>query len=849
LRLRQVETTGAICYCWPEEMITRETSIEPALTAPSREAQALVDSFRDRYPFSFDPFQEEAIRLIAEGNSVIVSAPTGAGKTLIAEFAIYRALAHQDRIAYTTPLKALSNQKYADFTRQWGEVTVGILTGDVKVNPRAPLTVMTTEILRNKFYTGESEGLAYVVLDECHYMGNEGRGTVWEEIIINCPPEIQLIALSATVSNIGEIAEWIGQTHRPIRAIYHPIRPVPLEYLLCDKDAQLWPPQQASVQRILRTSHAVRARSDARPGRPWERHRDRGHRPLRRRALEERVVIGVLQTRRWLPTIYFIFSRSGCERALSRFLARSDSLLNPDRRVEVEEAIRKTLLDYPSIIPESDVNRLILQGLRHGVGMHHAGILPALKRLTEILFERGLVQVVFATETMSLGIHMPAKSVVIGGLRKRTDLGFRSLTVGELTQMAGRAGRRGIDPEGTCVLALDSPEMAEDAVHLVEGEPEPIQSRFRIGYSSAALLITAHREPEAIRKTIEKSFGQFQNRRRIEAIKGEQEGLIRRMAEAEGVTSPCCELATLIDYREQRAAVEQERERIRSLRVATARAGRRRGRGRGGGGGREGPSLAFFWREGAEEVRAKLDAMALSLSKISCHRCRERAQREGQLKQSRRLGQALDAHRRTLQQLQDSYWEQFLRVVAVLQHFGYLEEGRLSPEGRLIASLRHDNALLVARVAFSGLLERISPEELAAFLSCLVEEARSSEGFVAKHFLRDQAHLRRRVKMLEGLSQELDKVQRSYQVPLPVFMHTTYLAATHRWVSGEDDWLALVEHSFGGHEGDLIRAFRRLIDLCRQLEESPELPAELQRTLSLAIKMLDRGIVLESAMI
>ncbi len=832
-------------------MITGERPIEPDLTALPREAQALIDSFRDRYPFSFDPFQEDSIRLIAEGSSVIVSAPTGAGKTLIAEFAIYRALAHQARIAYTTPLKALSNQKYADFTRQWGERTVGILTGDVKVNPRAPLTVMTTEILRNKFYAGQSEGLAYVVLDECHYMGNEGRGTVWEEIIINCPPEVQLIALSATVSNIGEIAEWIGQTHRPIRAIYHPIRPVPLQYVLCDKDGQLWPPQQASVQRILRTSHAGRGISDARIGRPWERRRDRGHRPFRRRALEERVVIAVLQARRWLPTIYFIFSRSGCERALSRFLARNEPLLSADRREDVEEAIRKTLLDYPSIIPESDLNRLILEGLRHGVGLHHAGILPALKRLTEVLFERGLVQVVFATETMSLGIHMPAKSVVIGGLRKRSDLGFRSLTVGELTQMAGRAGRRGIDPEGTCVLALDAPEMAEDAVRLVHGSPEPIESRFRIGYSSAALLIEAHREPEAIRKTIEKSFGQFQNRRRIEGIKREKEGLIRRMAEAEGMASPCCKLATLIDYRQQRTAVEEERERIRSLRVATARAGRRRGRGQGsgGGGGRGGSSLAFFCGEGAEEARAKLDAMSLSLSQISCHRCRERALRERQLKQSRRLGQALDAHRRTLQQLQDSYWEQFLRVVAVLQHFGYLEEERLSPEGRLIASLRHDNELLVARVAFSGLLERLSPEELAAFLSCLVEEPRSSESLVAKHFLRDQAHLRRRVKMLEELSQELDKVQRSYQVPLPVFMHTTYLAATHRWVSGEDDWLALVEQSFGGHEGDLIRAFRRLIDLCRQLEESPELPAELQQRLSLAIKMLDRGIVLESALI
>jgi ATP-dependent RNA helicase HelY len=825
-----------------------ESSIEPVSAALPRDAQALIDSFRDRYLFSFDPFQEEAIRLIAEGNSVIVSAPTGAGKTLIAEFAIYRALAHQDRIAYTTPLKALSNQKYADFTRQWGEGMVGILTGDVKVNPRAPLVVMTTEILRNKFYAGQSEGLAYVVLDECHYMGNEGRGTVWEEIIINCPPEVQLVALSATVSNIGEIAEWISQTHRPIRAIHHPERPVPLQYLLCDKDGQLWPAEPASAQRILRRLSAARGSSDERIVRPWERHRHRGHRPFRRSPLDVGVAIKVLQARRWLPAIYFIFSRNGCERALSRFLDRKEPLLDPDRSEEVEEAIRRTRLDYPSIVPESDLNRLILDGLRRGIGLHHAGILPALKRLTEVLFERGLVQVVFATETMSLGIHMPAKSVVIGGLRKRSDLGFRGLTVGELTQMAGRAGRRGIDPEGTCLLALESPEAAEDGVRLVQGAPEPIESRFRIGYSSAALLIEAHREPEAIRKTIEKSFGQFQNRRKIETIRMEQERLIRRMAEAEGMASPCCDLATLIEYRDRRAAVEQERERLRNLRVATARARRGRGRSRSSD-RRPNSSLAFFWGESTEERRAKLDAMTLSLSQMPCHRCPERAMRERQLKQSRRLGQVLESHRKTLQHLQDSYWEQFLQVVAVLQHFGYLEDGRLSPEGSLIASLRHDNELLVARVAFSGLLQGLSREELAALLSCFLEEPRATEGLVAKLFFRDQAHLRRRVKMLEEVSQEVDKVQRLYQVPRPVFMHTTYLAATHRWVSGEDDWLALVEQSFGGHEGDLVRAFRRLIDLCRQLEESPLLPAELQQTLSRAIEMLDRGIVFESALI
>src|SRR3972149_1736749 len=202
---------------------------------------ALLDSFRLRYPFALDPFQEEAIRCIVEGDSVIVSAPTGAGKTLIAEFAIYKALATGRRIAYTTPLKALSNQKFADFCKQYGEEFVGILTGDVKVNPSVPLVVMTTEILRNKLYTHSLEDIAYVVLDECHYMGDEGRGIVWEEIIVNAPKEVRLVGLSATVANVKEIADWIGLVHRPIVPIIHPERPVPLAYLVCDRAGKVHP--------------------------------------------------------------------------------------------------------------------------------------------------------------------------------------------------------------------------------------------------------------------------------------------------------------------------------------------------------------------------------------------------------------------------------------------------------------------------------------------------------------------------------------------------------------------------------------------------------------------------------
>src|SRR5712691_11277947 len=251
----------------------------------------LFGDFRSRYPFALDDFQVEACRAIEAGHGVIVSAPTGAGKTLVAEFAIHLAQASGKRIAYTTPLKALSNQKFADFTRLYGAETVGILTGDVKVNPRGRVLVMTTEILRNMFYTGGLDELGWVVLDECHYMGDEGRGTVWEEIIVNAPLNVQLVALSATVANVKEIADWISIVHRPIVPIYHPNRPVPLSYAIADLAGQIHPYDRVRAGRV----HVVGDES---------RGPDARDRWYTRRVIPPPVLIEELRTRGWLPVIY-----------------------------------------------------------------------------------------------------------------------------------------------------------------------------------------------------------------------------------------------------------------------------------------------------------------------------------------------------------------------------------------------------------------------------------------------------------------------------------------------------------------------------------------------------------------
>jgi superfamily II RNA helicase len=860
----------------------------------------LLERFRSKYPFPLDDFQVEAARAIAAGQSVIVSAPTGAGKTLVAEFAIQQALETGARLAYTTPLKALSNQKFGDFTRAFGEETVGILTGDVKVNPRGRLLVMTTEILRNMFYSGGLDELGYVVLDECHYMGDEGRGTVWEEIIVNAPRHVQLVALSATVANVKEIADWISIVHGPIVAIEHPERPVPLSYAVADLAGEIHDMARVRDGRARLVGDESRG-PDAR-GR-W----------YTRRVAAPVTLIDALGARGWLPAIYFIFSRAGCERALDDVLAEGQALLTRAQRGEVDIAIHEALRETPSI-GESPLNQSILQGLGLGVGLHHAGILPSLKRLIETLFERGLCKVVFATETMALGIHMPARSVVLQGLTKRSEHGFRALTHNELTQMAGRAGRRGIDAEGQCVVALDVRDGVEDIVRVVDGTAEPIESQFKLGYGSAAMLLATGAPPEVLRRRIEASFGQYQNLKRIREVEADVAECERALAAAQQYAAPCGDFARIGRYRQIRLEVEQHRQALgRGARrgersVLEAETGRLALVRRKGA-----PSLALilgvhsirghraivdallphgavvrvkagvikriFWatpplhvppdrgRDGRglrhlAEALSRLSVPELidrersrgpeaALSTIECHRCPwgatarcDQAWREVEQARDR-----LHRRRHTLESLRGAYWQEFLRVVEVLEQFGAVHEGALRAKGRMIAGLRHDNELLVAESVSRGILAELTLAEAASVCSALLEESRSGDPNVARVFLRARPKIRRRLEQLVLVAEAVTAAQRARHLGMPAGVNPGFAPAVFRWASGDDDWTGIVESAFGGHEGDLIRAMRRLIDLLRQLAEAAEVSQELGRLLAQAARVVDRGIVLESALI
>jgi superfamily II RNA helicase len=860
-----------------------------------------IERFRARFSFPLDDFQLEAIRAIQAGQSVIVSAPTGAGKTLVAEFAIQAALEEGKRLAYTTPLKALSNQKFADFTRAYGADVVGILTGDVKVNPGGRVLVMTTEILRNMFYTGGLAELGYVVLDECHYMGDEGRGTVWEEIIVNAPFDVQLVALSATVANVKEIADWIGIVHRPIVPIFHPERPVPLSYAIADLAGDIHP---------LAAVRAGRARVVGDESRAQD---DRG-RWYTRRVVDPVVLIEALEAKNWLPTIYFIFSRAGCERAMDDVLTEGRAFVTREQQREIDVAVAEALGESPSM-GDSTLNQSIFRALRLGVGVHHAGVLPAVKRLIEVLFERGLCRVVFATETMALGIHMPARSVVLQGLTKRTERGFRSLFNNELTQMAGRAGRRGIDPEGQCVIALDARDGLEDVLRVIDSAPEPVESQFKLGYGSVALLLATGAEPEVLRRRVEASFGQYQNLKRIREMEAEVRALEDALERARAYEAPCGDFSRIGRYRRARQEVEARRQ-------ATGKGGRRGERapadaepGRLALVRRKGaPSLALilgvhairghrtlfdallphgavvrlksglikriFWatpplhvprdlRRGEPrglrhltEQLARLSVPDLiarerehgpeaALSAIECHRCPWGATTrcDHAARDLERLEERLAQRRTALDAFRNAYWQEFLRVVEVLEQFDAVRDGALQPKGHLVASLRHDNELLLAETVARGLFDELTLAEAAALCSALLEESRSGEAVLARAFLKKRPKLKRRLDQLINTADSVWQAQRARQLRVPVSVHPGFMPSVFRWASGDDDWSGIVAESFGGHEGDLVRAMRRLIDLLRQLAEGPDVPTDIARLLGQAARQIDRGIVLESALI
>ena len=536
-----------------------------------RQTDPEFSEFRSRYGFEFDQFQVAACGALTAGDGVLVAAPTGSGKTVIGEYAVHLALARGRKCFYTTPIKALSNQKYGDLVRRYDAETVGLLTGDNAINGDAPVVVMTTEVLRNMLYAGSAalDGLGYVVLDEVHYLADRARGAVWEEVIIHLPESVRVVALSATVSNAEEFGDWLAQVRGGTQVIVDEHRPVPLwQHMLVrrqlfdlftdDGHTEVNPELTRIAQR---ESYRVPA---SRPRRGGAGGRTRRTPPPYRPEIVDRLDRAGL-----LPAIHFIFSRAGCDAAVAECLGAGLRLTAPEEAEHIEDVASRRVAD----VPAEDLDVLgyhdWVTGLRRGIAAHHAGMLPAFKEVVEELFAAGLVRVVFATETLALGVNMPARTVVIEKLDKWNGETHAPLTPGEYTQLTGRAGRRGIDVEGHAVV-LYTPGLDPGLVAGLAGtRTYPLNSSFRPSYNMAVNLTQRVGRARAS-SLLESSFAQFQADR---SVVGVAKRLRRAKEQADSLAQKAaCDRGDFMEYAAMRRALsDAEREASRG-RASTRRA-------------------------------------------------------------------------------------------------------------------------------------------------------------------------------------------------------------------------------------------------------------------------------------
>lgn len=540
---------------------SRERAQQPALAA-----------FMKEYPFELDPFQIQACTALEKGTGVLVAAPTGSGKTVVGEFAVHLALGEGVKCFYTTPIKALSNQKFAELTERYGADKVGLLTGDNSINGEAPIVVMTTEVLRNMLYAGSNtlEALGYVVMDEVHYLADRFRGAVWEEVIIHLPSRVTVIALSATVSNAEEFGAWLATVRGATEIIVEEHRPVPLwQHVMAGHHLYDLFVDDTTVNAELlalarRSHHRGPAGRGSRNGRRGRGRRRDSLTPWRSDVVEK------LEAESLLPCIYFLFSRAGCDDAVEQCLRSGLRLTNSGER----ETIRSVVSAGTMAIADEDLAALgyvdWAEALERGIAAHHAGMLPAFKEIVEDLFQRGLIKVVFATETLALGINMPARSVVLERLVKWNGEAHVDLTAGEYTQLTGRAGRRGIDIEGHAVVVWADELDPEVLAGLASTRTYPLRSSFHASYNMAINLVGQMGRAKA-REVLETSFAQFQADQSVVGLSAE----VRKLKEAQAgyEKSMHCHLGDFTEYAALREEITQKEKNAGKLATAQRKSG------------------------------------------------------------------------------------------------------------------------------------------------------------------------------------------------------------------------------------------------------------------------------------
>ncbi len=772
---------------------------EKLAAVKARGKHPVSNNFFETFEFELDEFQIKGCYAIESGKGVLVAAPTGAGKTIVGEFAAYLAIAQGKKCFYTTPIKALSNQKYQEFVDRFGEEKVGLLTGDNSINSEAEIMVMTTEVLRNMLYTNSSTllNLGYVVMDEVHYLADKFRGAVWEEVLIHLMESVQVISLSATVSNAEEFGDWLQAVRGDTEVIVSENRPVPLyqHVLIGNRLLDLFN-EDGSVNQTLFRSEREALRRIRTP-----RHRGR-HDDENRLGRPE--IIEKLQFNQMLPVITFIFSRQGCDSAVKQCLAANLKLTSTEER----EEIRKTALKYTSTINSEDLELLghheWLAALERGVAAHHAGLLPVFKSCVEELFQRGLLKAVFATETLALGINMPARTVLLEKLTKWNGEGHVPITPGEYTQLTGRAGRRGIDIEGNAVVMWSPTVDSASAAGLAATRTYPLRSSFSPTYNMSINLLERYGRDRA-RNSLKSSFAQFQADRAVVGLDKQ----IRKNAEAiaDYNTDLLCHLGNFSEYAKLRREIKQaevlisKRSRIDNKQRA--------------------------------HLEQELAGYRKAMRQHPCHACNDREAHARIAERADRLIRENEGLTARVENRTNVIAKTFDRVTQVLNKLGYLDGDNVTASGKMLSKIYAESDLAIAETINSGILDKLSDIEIASVLSIFLFESRKPEAPKIPNTQVQDA-----LKDVVTIWAKLHNLESEHDVKTQKEPDFGFCWMAFRWGGGHG--LNSVLKNSDLSVGDFVRSTKQLIDLLNQVAGAKP---ELREKCLSAIKKLDRGVV------
>ena len=763
------------------------------------------------FDFELDDFQKEAIEHIKNGKSVVVCAPTGAGKTCIAQSAIHLALENNTRIFYTTPLKALSNQKYFDFSRQYGEENVGLLTGDTTINRDAQIVVMTTEVFRNMLY-GTTFGtikdnlkdVKYVVLDEVHYMNDEQRGTVWEESIIYCPTNIQIIALSATVQNSKQLTNWINTVHSGTEHVFTDFRPVPLRFYYYDSS------KPDTVLPLLTPDGKLNKKIKPESKYKYFNKKTSVKNPVASITL-------ALKEKNMLPAIYFTFSRKKCDENAQK--CANLELLTKDEAIKVASLVDEYIKENPYL-----ENNPQIELIKKGVASHHAGLLPGWKLLVERLFQQGLIKMVFATETLAAGINMPARTTVISSISKRTDEGHRMLSANEFLQMSGRAGRRGMDEIGYVVIVGTPFQTPQEVATLATSDANPLESKFSPCYSMVLNLLQRFSLDEA-KELILKTFGYYSSSDRISPLLSQMEEYQNIINAAKNYVCPFgFKNEDLFEYGKLKNIYVQTRTIYKTLKRQAGKTNK------------NAPEVLEYAKK-SKELRRKIEL-------FGCDTCKLYKKHKKELELLARYEKKARQLKKEIEFQKDVYWQKFLAHKNILEITDNLADNFPTSRGKVTMALRSENELYLSEVILSGLLDDLNPSELASVICALAcEEMRTKDDCPVNPPCQK---VRKVLGKIKDIRRKIYILERDNNIENPMNLHSHFCSLIEFWVNSdnpETSSIASWEQMFSESEfsqGDVVRAFKRTIDILRQITILEGVKSELVQNAKIAIRSINR---------